>query len=431
MTHPRSKSLYTFVLLLAGAPTFLGAVACSPTLPQAVGAWPQAAGDQGKCQVAASQNSPLVTEWPASEKANLEALLHGGAVAVAYSGCRLRVLSQCQLRGDYRWQPTTPATDVVEITNEDDLYAKLPLGAPTLEAELKRSGRLSVHTMVAGQLKLVGGDVQGVPSEGECAQATHIVSALSVGAFTLSTGAEASARAAASVPSLVEVGGGQARTISLLRSAGDANACALGTHEAPNINCASPIQVFLWPVPGRAGEEGPPGTIKVDFVSANPSSRWEVYGDDEVLCSTPCSRWVDPTRPLLLRGREQGFMSSSDKVRLASLNAHAHQGHLQVQAHGTAQGKLVTGITFSAFSGMAILTGGMLALLGCAGDRDGLCTGGLISMGAGSLGLAGSLWLLLDALPKGQVVPLGGGVGYAHSTGPRLLVSPAGVAGTF
>src|SRR5262245_37174019 len=47
---------------------------------------PTIPGGENRCRVAASQSAPLVTEWPASEKANLEGLLGSGAVAVAYSG---------------------------------------------------------------------------------------------------------------------------------------------------------------------------------------------------------------------------------------------------------------------------------------------------------------------------------------------------------
>src|SRR5215475_6679276 len=82
-----------------------------------------------RCKAAVSQASPLVTEWPASEKANLEALLMQGTVAVAYSGCSMRVLPRCQPKGHYIWQHTTPTADVININNEDELYSKLPLGA--------------------------------------------------------------------------------------------------------------------------------------------------------------------------------------------------------------------------------------------------------------------------------------------------------------
>ena len=89
-----------------------------------------------RCRSAARHSAPLVTEWPAAEKANLEALLRRGGVAVAYSGCELHVLTECRAPGAYAWMRTTPANDVLEIEGADELYAKLPLGAVSLEGEL-------------------------------------------------------------------------------------------------------------------------------------------------------------------------------------------------------------------------------------------------------------------------------------------------------
>ena len=127
------SAVLTILTLLAG---------CAPTLPQTTAVLPGAPSEQGKCHVAASQMSPLVTEWPAAEKANLEVLLRSGAVVVAYSGCAMKVLPECRVKGVYRWLRTTPSRDLLEINNEDELYAKLPLGAASLEGELKRAGNL-------------------------------------------------------------------------------------------------------------------------------------------------------------------------------------------------------------------------------------------------------------------------------------------------
>lgn len=129
-----------------------------------------------KCRVAASQSSPLVTEWPASEKAHLESQMTAGAVVVSYSGCELRVLPECRLAGRYEWQRTSLSDDIVEIRNEDDLYAKLPLGAATLEGELRSRGRLSVRTTVAGQLRLAA---PSMSLAAECGDATHVVAGMS------------------------------------------------------------------------------------------------------------------------------------------------------------------------------------------------------------------------------------------------------------
>jgi hypothetical protein len=362
---------------------------------------------EARCKVAASQSNPLVTEWPASEKANFEALLRQGSVAVSYSGCVMRVLPRCRLNGGYRWQRTTPASDFVQIDNEDDLYAKLPLGAVNLEAELKRSGHLLVQTIVAGLLRLENPDAVSLPDAGECAQATHIVEALSVGAFSLSTGSSAGGRANAGLfDGAVGIGGSTGGSGRIVRSSGEPQACSASTDDAPHPNCSAPVQVFLRALPGRGAEEGPPGTTKVDFVSANANSRWDVYIDDQVACTTPCSRWVDSSRPVLLRAREDGFMAAPDKIRMLNLGPDALGGPLQVQAHPTSRGELLTGITFTSFGGLALLSGITLSAVGCpSGRSDGMCTGGLISLAAGSLVTAGALWLIFDSAPRADIVP--------------------------
>jgi hypothetical protein len=408
--------------------------ACASDTPamRARGLLPRAPAELGRCQVAASQSSPLVTEWPASEKSNLEVLLRTGAVAVAYSGCSMRVLAECRVRGAYQWTRTTPATDSLEISNADELYAKLPLGAASLEGELKRSGKISVQTTVAGQLRLDGASVADVPREGPCAQATHLVSALSLGAFALKAGGTRSAEAKASVTVIGEAGGKRESSADLLRSAGDFDSCSAGTDQGPSANCASPIQVFLAPLPGRTEEEGPPGTVKVDFVSANPASRWDVYADDRVICTTPCAGWVSVDHPVMLRAREEAFMQAPDKVQVASLLDHAGEGRLQIQAHPTARGELAAAITFTTFTGMGTITGIALTSVGClAGKGSGLCVGGLASLGISAPLLAGSIWMILDSMPRAEVIPSDGGTLMVHRDQRHLLVGPGFIAGRF
>jgi len=392
---------------------------------------PRAPVELGRCRVAASQSSPLVTEWPASEKANLENMSHGGAVAVAYSGCSMRLLPDCHVRGSYRWMRTTRSTDSLEISDTDELYAKLPLGAASLEGELKRTGKLTVKTVVAGQLQLDGAGVNDVPGDGACAQATHIMTALSIGAFALTADGGRTRELGASV-SLGDAKIQTERAASLLRSAGDFDSCSNSTADTPNGNCASPVQVFLAPLPGRAADEGPPGTVKVDFVSGNPAARWDVYSDDQVICTTPCARFVHPAHPLLLRARDDAWMRVPDKIHVPSLLDAGGGAHLQLRAQPTAQGELVAGITFTAFSGMAVITGVTLGSLGCLGGHSStMCDAGLISLGTGGLALAGSIWLILDAQPRADVMPEDGGAMLARARPRRLVLGPGVVAGTF
>jgi hypothetical protein len=429
-----------FVALLALPPVLGGGCLWGHGEKGAAPIMPVAPSELGKCRVAASQASPLVTEWPASEKANLEVLSHQGAVAVAYSGCSLRVLPQCRVRGTYQWQRTTPATDSLSINDADDLYAKLPLGAATLEGELKRKGSLTVKTVVAGQLRLDGATVADVGTDGACAQATHLLTALSVGAFALDAGAERSGSLGASVP----VGEAKVeRSISAerLRAAGDFDACSQSSADGPAANCASPIQVFLTPLPGRAADEGPPGTVKVDFVSSDASGRWDVYADDKVVCTTPCASFVHPAHPIMLRGRGDGMLSMArlDSVEVPNLLGESAP-HLQLEAHPTARGQWVAGMTFMALTGMAVVTGAVLTPIGCSrnpvsNELSGMCEAGLITLGVGAVTFAGSLWLFLDARPYADVTPYAEGGNVlalpALPTKPGVHVAPTGLWGTF
>jgi hypothetical protein len=200
-----------------------------------------------KCSVAASREQPLVTEWPASYKARLEALLQGGAVAVEYSGCDLKIIDRCRLSGSYAWKKTTLSTDTTDIQDEDDLYAKLPLGAASLSGQLKSSGSLHVQTTVSGQLQLVGKAADDATSGAECSRATHLVTALSIGAFKLVAGGAAKVSAGAEYGP-ASAGGSSAQTRSVLRAAGDAGSCEHATKEEPSAECRSPIQIFLTPI---------------------------------------------------------------------------------------------------------------------------------------------------------------------------------------
>jgi len=271
-----------------------------------------------RCSVAASVSSPLVTEWPATEKAHLESLVAGQTVAVQYSDCELHLLDACKLPGKYAWQKTTIATDTVDIKNEEELYAKLPLGAVSLEGELKRSGRLAVRTTVSGQLKLNDADTTNVPREGPCARATHVISGVSIGTFKLLSGGGVDARGGVSVGG-AGTGGRVGRDEEVMREAGDPKKCADATPESPNGDCRSPIQVFLEPIQrpqtesekkAAVEEQGAQkaGGVKLFFSSATTGENWSLRAaGGDLLCTLPCTRWV---------GAASGYVVRKDEARV-------------------------------------------------------------------------------------------------------------------
>jgi hypothetical protein len=282
---------------------------------------PKLAGDPtalSRCKVAANASSPLVTEWPASEKAHLESLLARGAVAVEYSGCELKLVDACRVSGSYAFQRTTLATDTVEVSDADELWAKLPIGAAALEGELARSGRLAVRTTVAGQLALSGFDARALPQSEACAGVSHVIGAISVGAFSLLSGG---ATAAAGGGSVLGVGAGakSSRQEQVMRTAGDPNRCAEAPDEAPHRDCASPIQLFLQPVgsnpnvPAVTSSRPLPPSAGVEIAFPAPddtSQHWSLHDADGMrLCSLPCSRVVPKASGYYLENDSAGDVS--------------------------------------------------------------------------------------------------------------------------
>jgi len=283
---------------------------------------PSALGDPtplAKCQVAKSASNPLVTEWPASEKAHLQSMASSRIVAVEYSGCELRIVDSCPLSGSYQWSRTTLATDMVDIQNADDLYAKLPIGAVGLEGELARSGRLAVKSTVAGQMTAKPVDPAELTNTG-CSRATHYISAISVGAFQLLSGSDRSGEASVDV-AMASAGVHSSRREVVLREAGVRESCAESTDAAPHTQCGSPIQLFLTPLPDRergapapAGAAGPAGdpnraaAINIAF----PRTEDEVWTlrapGAKVLCTLPCDQGVGPVSGnYLQRGSQNGY----------------------------------------------------------------------------------------------------------------------------
>jgi len=388
-----------FAVLLAGAgigcalPGIGGGAAAKPFV-----AVPEAPSDQVKCRVARAPDNPLVTEWPASEKANLEARLREGTVVVAYSGCTMRLLPQCRASGRYLWRRTTTASDTVEIRDADELYAKLPLGAASLEGELQRSGRLAVQTTVAGQLQLAEFDPRSLPSDGSCLGASHVVGALSVGAFKLKSGGGATVRGGASVGTVASARGASEREESLVREAGSPDKCDLSTDGAADIGCASPVQVFLRPLPRLIADQGLPGFVKVRFLPVRGDPDWQIASGDRILCATPCERWMDPAIPVTYR---------KDKrlVDVPDLRQHPESNRLQIEAQPTRVPQLVLGIVGTSLFGAATVTGGTLTAVGFGGDVSGLKTAGLVTLSAGLLGLLPSIWAIATSGSEVTITP--------------------------
>ncbi len=359
---------------------------------------PSAPDEAARCSLAAKNESPLVTEWSSAEKANLQARLRSGALAVEFTGCGMRPILGCSLRGSYRWQRTTLSSESIEIHNQDELFAKLPLGAISLEGELARSGRLAVRTAVSGQYVLEGSSAADVPDYGDCQAATHLLVGVSIGSSKLHSGG--TLQAGGSLGAGAYQGGAQTSSSeSLLREAGDFESCKASTDEQPELNCSSPIQAFLAPLPRFAKERGS-GTLRVTFTVGDSDRAWELRKDQQFVCRAPCSRWVNPSEVYQLRTENGPDFQTLD---VPDLSRFAGSGAVEVRAYQRRQGKLLTGIALTGSGGGLAFMGGFLALAGGLADRSGLRLAGAITAGVGVVLIAPGVYLMISSGSRTEV----------------------------
>jgi hypothetical protein len=363
-------------------------LAQAPTVPDS----------EARCSQAARNENPLVTEWSAAEKANLQARLRQGALAVEFTGCSMRPILGCSLRGSYRWQRTTPSSESIEIHNQDELFAKLPLGALALEGELARSGRLAVRTAVSGQYVLEGSGAADVPDYGDCQAATHLLVGVSIGSFKLHSGG--TLQAGGTIGAGAYSGGAQTSSSeSLLREAGDFDSCKAATDETPELNCSSPIQAFLAPLPRFAKERGN-GTLRVTFTVGDSDRAWELRKSQQFVCRAPCTRWVSPSETYQLRTETGPDFQTLD---VPDLTRFAGSGSLEVRAYQRQQSKLITGIALAGSGGGLAFMGGFLALAGGLAERSGLKTAGAITAGVGAVMIAPGIYLMVTSGSRTEV----------------------------
>ena len=417
----------------------LGAGGCAGSTPgSSTNLSPTMTAPASRCRTSAASDSPLVTEWSASEKAHLEGLSANQAVAVVFSGCELRVVDGCRPSGKYGWRRTTLSTDTIEIGSGDDLWTKLPLGAVRLEGELARSGRLAIRTTVAGQMSLTGFDPESVVRQDACSEVTHVVTAISVGAFGLLSGGAMSARGGGGVVG-IGAGAGTRREEEIVRRAGDPGSCSSTREDSPHAQCAAPIQIFLQPVAGRvrgAMASAEPASrvpsIVVTFPAPeNTKEHWSLRdASGGVACELPCTRPIAPGSGYYLE-RSPGNGFDLARVEIPARLPHPPESHVTASYRAERGHPFLSSLTFYGVGVPAAIGGTIVLGLAAAGtgkdDRaDGTGhdrTGFLVGAGVFYLAIAGaSLGWWMYSHPAGF-----------ETSGARtgVRVTPTGFSGSF
>jgi hypothetical protein len=202
--------------------------------------------------VGACPNDPLIVDFPSDRRAAIEgALRHNGAVLVSYDCHKLEVLTGCATSGGYRYEPVTLKEDVVRMRDNDSVRATLPtLGGAvpaSLDAELARGNTLDLALITRG--RYVGRDMVSADSLGPaCRTASHFVRAVTAGAFAMSVGSQAKARAVAEIFQAGTRGESSSYAAHETKD-GDLQACRDAN---ASDGCRAPLRLELRPIDPRS-----------------------------------------------------------------------------------------------------------------------------------------------------------------------------------
>lgn len=267
------------MLLASGSPRTLLLLALLPCLPGLGGGCKPSGtptkeqqdlvtvfgGDRGQaCQYVSSQTQPYVVGWDEIKLNDLQrAIGQGPPVAVRLDGCKLELLTGCQVEGG-RYQfarATMTKPQVVQLRSAEEAVAEFQIGGVGLESYFDTYDDLLVTRALGGTWEVVERDdffddeFEGV----RCKGASHVVQAVDVGAYRVagSHGKAGGAKVGAKVAGAgAGVGGGGSSSRSELSHKGDPDQCGMsGWGEQPITDCSTPLRLTLRPIRSAAERE--------------------------------------------------------------------------------------------------------------------------------------------------------------------------------
>ncbi|MFO0634441.1 MAG: hypothetical protein U0168_16470 [Nannocystaceae bacterium] len=212
---------------------------------------------------------PFIIEWDATDMSSFEQHAANDIVFVHYEGCELRVLDECRnesIRGEAgAYKPaewTSGSLETLDINNEAELYAKLPLGHATLGGRVNGGEKFHMEYYVAGTRTATRDAVYEKDLAGKygCDKATHFVYGYNLGAFALASDKNIKAEVGGSAFGF-GAGASETRSSSAEKKGGKLNVC--DSESAKEVEgCKAPIRLTLRQI--RPGENPEKTAMKSD-----------------------------------------------------------------------------------------------------------------------------------------------------------------------
>ncbi|HQY60381.1 MAG TPA: hypothetical protein PK141_03230 [Polyangiaceae bacterium] len=227
---------------------------------------------------------PLVVDLKSSERSDLEVAMRDGVVVVGFDCKSLKIVKSCAAPGGYRFAGVTRKEDVVRMTSADELAANLPLSGASISAGMKRGSTLDLALVTVGKKRATASEITKSDLTGSgCAEATHVVRGVYVGAFALATGTEGEVRAVAQIFGAGTAGSSAAGKKTEARD-GELDACRKSTPDAnaPPEQCAAITRLELVPI--VAEKKDPKDHPKAETAEAHAPACPEGFAWDGLKC---------------------------------------------------------------------------------------------------------------------------------------------------
>jgi len=224
-----------------------------------------------------NHEKPFIIEWDATDMSMFQSRAATDVVFVRYEGCDLRVLDACAndsvpgSLGAYRpveW--TSGSVEKIDISNQGELYAKLPLGVASLSGRVQAGEKFAMEYFVSGvrtatRSSVYRGEIEKNPG---CKGATHFVYGFALGAFALASSRKMQSDATAGMKD-IGAGGNLINSSSAEKKGGRIESCQ-GETAREERTCQVPIRLML-----RELSEGgnPDGASAATGGEAAPPSR--------------------------------------------------------------------------------------------------------------------------------------------------------------
>lgn len=205
---------------------------------------------------------PFIIEWDATDRSSFEAHAANDILVVRYEGCDMTILEECRndsVRGSQgAYKPvewTSGALEKMDISNQGELYAKLPLSVGTLGGRVQGGEKFKMEYYVAGTRNATRDAVyrEDLAKNPGCEGATHFIYGFNLGAFALGSVTELNAEVGGSLYGF-GAGGKTNKRSQADKQGGDLALCTGDTAREVD-GCKSPIRLTLRPVREGANPE--------------------------------------------------------------------------------------------------------------------------------------------------------------------------------